>query len=168
MKKAIPLTLLLLLNVYLIGNVLNKLIQLYRLNATQSIMAQLPSQWNALNNSYQQKAFPWESYTQLQQSKQFLQSIFKAVLFQKIQWGAPVADPNRPSVFRCTVHITGFVLHGDCYPLLTALAHSNAPIWAQQCSFHRKGLGNQGLQFTCILQVATLTGTTSTEPSNLH
>ena len=168
MKKLISISLLVLINLWLIGSGLSKWIRIHRLNSTQLVMASTPAKLNNLNSRYQKKVFPWKSYTQLQQSQQALKSLFKAVLLQEFQWGAPIPDPLRPGVFRHPVTITGFVLHCDCYPLLEALAHSNLPIWIQQCTFQRNGLCNQGLQFTCALQVATLTETTSIEPSNLH
>ena len=168
MKKLISISLLVLINLWLIGSGLSKWIHIHRLNSTQLVMASTPAKLNALNTRYQKTVFPRKSYTQLQQSQQALKSLFKAVLLQEFQWGAPIPDPLRPGVFRHPVTLKGFVLHGDCYPLLEALAHSNLPIWIQQCTFQRNGQGNQGLQFTCTLQVATLTETTSIEPSNLH
>ncbi|MCQ2956095.1 MAG: hypothetical protein MJ218_02825 [Opitutales bacterium] len=168
MKKLISIILLILINLWLMGSGLSKWIRIHRLSSTQLVMASTPAKLNALNTSYREKIFPWKSYMQLQQSQQALKSLFKAVLLQEMQWGAATPDPLRPRVFRHPVTITGFVLHLDCYPLLEALAHSNLPIWVQQCTFQRNGLCNQGLQFTCALQVATLTETTSIEPSNLH
>lgn len=168
MKKLFSIVLLILVNLWLIGSGLSKLIRIYRSSSIQLAITSTSDKLNTINTNYQEKVFPWRSYAQLQQSQQALKSLFKTVLLQEIQWGAVTSDPLRPGVFRHPVTITGFVLHCDCYPLLEALAHSNLPIWIQQCTLQRNGQYNQGLQLTCVLQVATLTETSSIEQSNLH